>query len=66
MLCFQPGQQKNVMWCCFPPKQKRSIGDELFTHPHGLRMGDDDNLSTTDDGSHLVMKLSPGGEFFWC
>jgi DNA-binding beta-propeller fold protein YncE len=39
----------------------RSIGDGLFTHPHGLRIDKDDNLWTTDDGSHLVLKLSPSG-----
>jgi DNA-binding beta-propeller fold protein YncE len=39
----------------------RSIGEGLFTHPHGLRIDDDDNLWTTDDGSHLVLKLSPAG-----
>jgi DNA-binding beta-propeller fold protein YncE len=39
----------------------RSIGDGLLTHPHGLRIDADDNLWTTDDGSHLVLKLSPSG-----
>ena len=39
----------------------RSIGEGLFTHPHGLRIDRDDNLWTTDDGSHLVLKLSPAG-----
>ena len=39
----------------------RSIGDGLFTHPHGLRIDPDDNLWTTDDGSQLVLKLSPAG-----
>ena len=39
----------------------RSIGEGLFTHPHGLRIDDDDNLWTTDDGSHLVLKISPAG-----
>ena len=39
----------------------RSIGDGLFTHPHGLRIDHDDNLWITDDGSHLVLKLSPQG-----
>jgi DNA-binding beta-propeller fold protein YncE len=39
----------------------RSLGDGLFTHPHGLRIDDADNLWTTDDGSHLVLKLSPAG-----
>ena len=40
----------------------RSIGEGLFTHPHGLRIDRDDNLWTTDDGSHLVLKLSPAGK----
>jgi DNA-binding beta-propeller fold protein YncE len=39
----------------------RSLGEGLFTHPHGLRIDDKDNLWTTDDGSHLVLKLSPAG-----
>jgi DNA-binding beta-propeller fold protein YncE len=39
----------------------RSLGEGLFTHPHGLRIDEDDNLWTTDDGSHLVLKLSPTG-----
>jgi DNA-binding beta-propeller fold protein YncE len=39
----------------------RSLGDGMFTHPHGLRIDSEDNLWTTDDGSHLVLKLSPAG-----
>lgn len=39
----------------------RSLGEGLFTHPHGLRIDADDNLWTTDDGSHLVLELSPAG-----
>jgi sugar lactone lactonase YvrE len=39
----------------------RSIGEGLFTHPHGLRIDSEDNLWTTDDGSHVVLKLSPAG-----
>lgn len=39
----------------------RSIGEGLFTHPHGLRIDDDDKLWTTDDGSHLVLKQSSAG-----
>jgi len=39
----------------------RSLGDGLFTHPHGLRIDADDNLWTTDDVSHLVLKFSPEG-----
>jgi len=40
----------------------RSLGEGLFTHPHGLRIDRDDNIWTTDDGSHLVLKLSPAGQ----
>jgi DNA-binding beta-propeller fold protein YncE len=40
----------------------QSIGDGLFSHPHGLRIDADDNLWTTDDGSHLVLKLDPSGD----
>jgi DNA-binding beta-propeller fold protein YncE len=40
----------------------RSIGEGLFSHPHGLRIDGDDNLWTTDDGSHLVLKLDPSGK----
>ena len=39
----------------------QSIGEGLFTHPHGLRIDADDNIWTTDDGSHLVLKLDPAG-----
>jgi DNA-binding beta-propeller fold protein YncE len=39
----------------------RSIGEGLFDHPHGLRIDADDNIWTTDDGNHLVLKLSPAG-----
>lgn len=39
----------------------QSIGEGLFTHPHGLRIDADDNLWTTDDGNHLVLKLDPAG-----
>jgi len=39
----------------------RSLGEGLFTHPHGLRIDQHDNIWTTDDGSHLVLKLSPTG-----
>jgi len=39
----------------------RSVGDGLFTHPHGLRIDAEDNLWAIDDGSHLVLKLSPEG-----
>jgi hypothetical protein len=38
----------------------QSLGDGLLSH-HGLRVNSDDNLWTTDDGSHLVLKLNPAG-----
>lgn len=40
----------------------RSLGDGLFRHPHGLRIDTNDDIWTTDDESHLVLKLSPNGE----
>jgi len=39
----------------------RSIGEGLWDHPHGLRIDAEDNIWTTDDGNHLVLKLSPAG-----
>jgi DNA-binding beta-propeller fold protein YncE len=39
----------------------QSIGEGLFAHPHGLRIDANDNLWTTDDGNHLVLKLDPSG-----
>ena len=39
----------------------RSLGEGLFTVPHGLRFDAEDNLWTTDVGSHVVLKLSPEG-----
>jgi len=39
----------------------RTLGDGLFDHPHGLRIDADDNLWTTDDGSHVVLKLDHDG-----
>jgi hypothetical protein len=40
----------------------RSLGEGLFDHPHGLRIDAEDNLWTTDDTNHLVLKLSPTGK----
>jgi hypothetical protein len=47
----------------FDPNGKfvREIGAGLFIHPHGLRIDAEDNIWTTDDGSHLVLKLSHDG-----
>lgn len=39
----------------------RSLGEGLFNVPHGLRIDADDNLWTTDVGSHVVLKLNPEG-----
>lgn len=39
----------------------RSLGAGLFNHPHGLRIDAEDNLWTTDDGSHVVLKLDHDG-----
>jgi hypothetical protein len=35
----------------------RSLGEGLFLHPHGLRIDANDDIWTTDDESHLVIKL---------
>jgi DNA-binding beta-propeller fold protein YncE len=40
----------------------RSLGEGLFDHPHGLRVDRDDNIWTTDDTNHTVLKLSPAGK----
>jgi len=37
----------------------RSLGEGLFTMAHGLKIDADDNIWTTDVGSHLVLKFSP-------
>ncbi|MEY2539902.1 MAG: hypothetical protein QOG67_3642 [Verrucomicrobiota bacterium] len=42
-------------------KYLRELGDGLFDHPHGLRIDTDDNIWTTDDGNHLVLKLDSEG-----
>jgi DNA-binding beta-propeller fold protein YncE len=39
----------------------RALGDGLFTFAHGLKIDAEDNLWTTDVGSHVVLKLSPEG-----
>jgi DNA-binding beta-propeller fold protein YncE len=39
----------------------RSLGEGLFDHPHGLRIDADNNIWTTDDGNHLVLKLDHDG-----
>lgn len=39
----------------------RSIADDLFVTAHMVRVDAEDNLWTTDVGSHMVLKLSPEG-----
>lgn len=40
----------------------QSMGEGLFAHPHGLRIDAEDNLWTTDDENHLVLKLGASGD----
>jgi DNA-binding beta-propeller fold protein YncE len=56
-------QRVKPMLSEYDPKGKflRSLGEGLFTVPHGLRIDAEDNLWTTDVGSHVVLKLSPEG-----
>ena len=39
----------------------RSIADDLFVTVHMVRVDPEDNIWTTDIGSHVVLKLSPEG-----
>ena len=39
----------------------RTLGDGLFTSAHGLRIDGDDNIWTTDIGSHVVLRFNPEG-----
>jgi len=39
----------------------RSIADDLFVTAHMVRVDPEDNIWTTDVGSHVVLKLSPEG-----
>jgi len=39
----------------------RSIADDLFVTAHMVRVDPEDNIWTTDIGSHVVLKLSPEG-----
>lgn len=39
----------------------RTMGEGLFTRPHGLRIDGADNIWVTDNGAHFVLKLSPEG-----
>jgi DNA-binding beta-propeller fold protein YncE len=42
-------------------KYVRSIADDLFVTAHTVRVDAEDNIWTTDVGSHVVLKLSPDG-----
>src|SRR5215469_11925350 len=42
-------------------KYLRSIADDLFVTAHTVRVDPEDNIWTTDVGSHVVLKLSPEG-----
>ncbi len=39
----------------------RSIADDLFATAHTVRIDAEDNIWTTDVGTHMVLKLSPDG-----
>jgi DNA-binding beta-propeller fold protein YncE len=39
----------------------RTHGRGVFSRPHGLRIDTDDNIWTTDIGSHIVVKMNPRG-----
>ncbi|MBV1911579.1 MAG: peptidyl-alpha-hydroxyglycine alpha-amidating lyase family protein [Kangiellaceae bacterium] len=40
----------------------KEIGQGLFDTPHGMRVDRDDNIWTTDQNTHQVMKFNPLGE----
>jgi len=40
----------------------RSWGEGLFGRPHGLHIDGDDNLYCTDDGSHVIRKVTAEGK----
>jgi DNA-binding beta-propeller fold protein YncE len=40
----------------------RSLADDLFVTAHMVRVDSEDNIWTTDIGSHVVLKLSPDGK----
>jgi DNA-binding beta-propeller fold protein YncE len=42
-------------------KYLRTLGEGVFTQPHGLRVDAEDNLWATDVGSHIVVKMDPKG-----
>lgn len=56
-------QRRKPMLCEFDHDGKylRELGDGLFDHPHGLRIDAQDNIWTTDDHNHLILKLDKNG-----
>ena len=38
-----------------------AFGADLFTNPHGIRIGPDGNVWGVDDGSHVAIKMNPRG-----
>ncbi len=50
-----------LMECDGAGKFVRTIGEGLFTRAHGLRIDGEDNIWTTDVGSHIVLKFNPEG-----
>ncbi|MEZ5395197.1 MAG: peptidyl-alpha-hydroxyglycine alpha-amidating lyase family protein [Bryobacterales bacterium] len=43
-------------------KMVNAFGDGMFQVAHGLRVGPDGNIWTTDNGRHVIRKFSPQGE----
>ena len=39
----------------------RTLGQGIFSRPHGLRIDSEDNIWTTDVGSHIVVKMNRDG-----
>jgi len=58
---FHRGSRRPLMEFDASGKFVRSLADDLFVTPHMIRVDRDDNLWTTDVGSHLVLKLDPQG-----
>lgn len=42
-------------------KYIRSLAEGLFSNPHGLRIDREDNIWTTDNVLHIVVKMDPDG-----
>src|SRR5512146_3088679 len=41
----------------------RSLGDGIFSWPHGLRIDAEDNIWANDGRLHIVVKFNPRGRF---